>query len=200
MFDWLAKKGQNSRVYMCIKEVKWDLEVAAPLKRATILALAQLLRADALSEAGLSADVLDRPLDYCRDHLMRYYELLETWRNSNILQIEAVRANMRRLGMILPTFAVDHATTTGRALEIWMCTLGAGIVTERRDDVRAIWSYLSCSLNNLDQAFQNLQELEQKTAAMTGSCDTSMFSTLDISDWKDLCRFVPSAFAKELHF
>ncbi len=25
MFGWLAKKGQDSRVFVCIKEVKWEL-------------------------------------------------------------------------------------------------------------------------------------------------------------------------------
>ena len=28
MLGWLAKKGENPRIYMCIKEIKWDLEKA----------------------------------------------------------------------------------------------------------------------------------------------------------------------------
>ena len=44
MFGWLQKKSENARVHMCVKELKWDLESASPLRRAKILAMAQLLR------------------------------------------------------------------------------------------------------------------------------------------------------------
>ena len=103
MLGWLASKGQNSRVYMCIKEVKWELETADAVKRATVLAVAQFLRDEALSAAEISMDVLDRPLDYRRDDLMGFYEQLETIRNHNGVQIEAIKRNMRRLGILRST-------------------------------------------------------------------------------------------------
>jgi hypothetical protein len=44
MLGWLAKKSENARAYMCMKEVKWDLERADGLRRATLLLLAERLR------------------------------------------------------------------------------------------------------------------------------------------------------------
>ncbi|MCH7777634.1 MAG: hypothetical protein IH878_14020 [Gemmatimonadetes bacterium] len=199
MLGWLAKKGESSRVYMCIKTVKWDLETGSAVKRATVLALAQLLRAEMLAQSGIPMDVLDRPLDYSRNDLLSFYDLLETARNQNTMQIEATKKNMRHLGMELPQFAVDHAKTTGQGLEVWMCTLGAGIVPERRDDVRTIWSYLAGSLDHVGEAISHLREVEQQTAAMTGIEDTGMFSVIDTNDWTEQCGFVPSVFSKELH-
>jgi len=109
MLGWLVKKGQNSRVFMCIKEVKWELEAGSPLKRATILALAQIFRSDMFSELGDSQDVLDCPFDYSRADLMQFYEMLEDIRNQSTMQIEATQKNMKQFGMELPDFAVDHA-------------------------------------------------------------------------------------------
>ena len=40
MAGWLAKKMQNSIVYMCIKEVNWELETTGKGHHANILALA----------------------------------------------------------------------------------------------------------------------------------------------------------------
>jgi hypothetical protein len=98
----------------------------------------------------------------------------------------------------MPSFAVEHAKTTARGLEIWMCTLGAGIITDRRDDVRLIWSLLASSTKHLRPAIQQLYAFERETAEMTGS-PSGMFDGLKDEDWLDLCRFVPSTFAKELH-
>jgi hypothetical protein len=43
-----------------------------------------------------------------------------------------------------------------------------------------------------------LYAFERETAEMTGS-PSGMFDGLKDEDWLDLCRFVPSTFAKELH-
>lgn len=133
MLGWLAKKGQQSRVYMCIKEVKWDLESADAVRRAMIVAMATIIRVDVIEGSGLPQEVLNRPLDYSRDDLMRFYVQLEDIRNANNLQIQNVQKMMRRFGTELPDFAIEHAKLTGRALEVWMCTIGAGIAVDRRD-------------------------------------------------------------------
>ena len=80
-----------------------------------------------------------------------------------------------------------------------MSTLGAGIVTDRRDDVRAIWAYLAGSFAHIDEAILHLRRVEEKMAAMTGVHDLVIFAMIDTRKWDNLCRFVPSAFVKELN-
>ena len=198
MFGWLAKKGQQSRVYMCIKEVKWELESSDSVRQATILAMASILRLEAIEGAGVPHDVLDRPLDYSRDDLMRFYEQLEGIRNANALQLQHVQKMMRRFGAELPDFAVEHAKNTGRGLEVWMSTIGAGIAADRRDDVREIWRIMISSTGSLPEAFKRLRATEQRTAEMTGATGPKMFNEIDDQSWSEVCRFIPSVFVKEL--
>jgi hypothetical protein len=180
---------------MCIKEVKWTLEMGDPLKRATIFALAQMFRAQMFDEESLPADLLHQPFNYSRDQLMKIYEILETIRNQNTLQIEATKRGMRNVGMELPQFSIDHAKNAGRSLEVWMATIGVGVCPERRDDVRLIWSYLNGSRDQLPDAISSLRKIEEKTAVMTGS-SADMFN-LRNEEWLDICNFLPEAFVKE---
>jgi hypothetical protein len=198
MVGWLAKKAQNSRVYMCIKEVKWELETATPLKQATILALAQFIRGGMLEEVNVPHAMLDKPLDYSRRDLWSIYDVLETLRNHNTLQLDATIKNARRVGMELPQFSIDHAKATSRALEVWMATIGAGIVPDRRDDVRAIWTHLTGSYDHVGEAIIHLQNVEQRTSEMAGAPAEGMFAQIDPNDWREICRFVPSALKSEL--
>lgn len=196
MLGWLAKKGQNSRVYMCVKEVKWELETGTQVHRATILAMASLLRVKVLEDFPTS--VMDRPLDYSREDLMRFYEMLENIRNMATLHRERLQKSMASLGMALPDFAIAHAKVSNRALEVWMCTLGAGIVPDQRDEVRQIWRYLSGSFPYLATGIANLRKTEQMTARATGSPESGMFGDMETNKWLEASRFVPSAFVNEL--
>ena len=197
MVGWLAKKAQNSRVYMCIKEVKWTLESADAIQRAMILALAQLLRGQMVKESNFPLQVLNRPLDYDRDELMQAYDGFEDIRNQNNQLLETTKKNMRRFGANLPQFSIDHAVNVGKSVEFWMSTLGAGVCPERRDDVREIWSYLASSYSHLPEAIVALRKVEELTAEMTGSEDYEMFDLID-EDWLRFCRFFPEAFSREL--
>jgi hypothetical protein len=199
MLGWLAKRAENSRVYMCIKEAKWELEAATIVKRATILALAQLLRGQMVAHTDFPRDVLNRPLDYPRDQLLEVYKIFETIRNQNALSINATKESLRRVGLGLPQFSEDHAKNTGRGIEVWMCTVGAGICPDRREDVRSIWRYLSGATPQLGDAISQLREVEYKTMEMTGSSSDQMFGLSD-REWSDFCRFVPEAFAKNIPF
>ena len=124
MLGWLSKKGENSRVQMCIKELMWDLETRDGLKRAKVLAIAQILKQELLLDSGFWMNMLDRPLDYTRSDLMKFYNSLETIRNQGSMQLSTTQKNARRMGAELPQFAVEHAKSTARGLEVWMCTLG----------------------------------------------------------------------------
>jgi hypothetical protein len=198
MFGWLKKKGQDSRVYMCIKEVKWELESGAPTKRAKILAIASVSGKEFFDSGDIPISVVDRPLDYSREDLMRFYEVLEDIRNNNTLQISHTKKMMRKFGMEFPTFAEEHAKLTGRSLEVWMATVGAGIAIDRRDDVREIWNLLTQSKPSLDEAMDEIVETENKTMEMTGQ-EEGMFSGYDREEWKMACNFLPAQFSKELN-
>jgi len=191
MLKWLARKGEDSRVYMCIKEVKWDLETANPLKRATTLAMAQLVHRTTIIEAGLH-EAFDRPLEHSRDTLFRLYTGLEDIRTKSRLELDATKANMRRLGVELPSFAVEHAKTTTRGLEVWMCTLGAGISPHLLDEVRTIWGHLGGSRDHVDQAIAHLREVERRTLELTGA--NGMQFPVSDHDWRVHCFYVPAMF------
>ena len=197
MVGWLAKKAQDTRINMCVKEVVWDLESGDGLRRATILALAQLLRSS-FQEERLLTEALDRPLNLGRDDLLSLYERLETLRNQGTAQLEDTQASMRRFGTELPQFAIDHAKSMRRGLEVWMCTIGAGIVAARRDDVRDIWSYLSGAFDHVEEAISHLRDVERRTGEMTGSADAMGFALIETNQWIELCRFIPSEFSGEL--
>jgi hypothetical protein len=102
------------------------------------------------------------------------------------------------MGLIFPKFAQDHAEDTRRALEVWMVTVGAGIVVDRRDDVRDIWRMLSRSKASLDIVMDEIVAVEQKSSEMTGEqCMT--FSSISRDIWKTSCDFIPTQFSKDLY-
>ncbi|QQS11557.1 MAG: hypothetical protein IPK81_18585 [Rhodospirillales bacterium] len=198
MLGWLVKKGQNSRVYMCVKEVKWEVEAADATRRASLLALAQLYRVELFDEYPGIASAIDRPLDFGREDLMRFYEMLEDIRNAANLNLESTQKTFRRLGGELPDFAVKHAKLTTRALEIWMCTVGAGIQPSLRDDVRAIWRDLQGASKDITKGIDHLREVESRTAATTGGSGPAMFAGVDTDRWIEVSKYVPAGFSKEL--
>lgn len=195
---WLTKKLQNSRVHMTIKEVKWDLESGGELRQAKLLALSSVLGNEFFEECDIPYDVVNRPLDYSRSDLMRFYEALEDIKIGMTQQLDELKKMSSQVGMQFPKFAQDHAEDTRRALEIWMSTVGAGIVVDRRDDVRDIWKLLRQSKLSLDIVMDDILAVEQKTAEMTGQ-ESFTFALISREDWKHYCDFVPSQFSKELN-
>ena len=93
MLGWLSNKNENVRIYMCIKEVKWDLERANGLRRATLLLLAQWFRIGMTDpkNGGFSLSYFDRPFDHTRSDLIELYIGLEKIRNNNRLQLEQLQ-------------------------------------------------------------------------------------------------------------
>lgn len=195
MFGWLAKKGEDSRVFMCIKEVKWDLESSSPIKKAMILALAQLFRNEMFEPMSVPKDIFDNPLEYSRSDLMEFYSVLENMRNQSRAQLDANKKNMKNFGMELPNFAIEHVNNSNRALEIWMCTLGAGISPDKRDDVRDIWGMVFGAKETLPEAINRLRDIERQTGEMTGQT-VGMFDEMDDQEWIDACNYIPSSFVK----
>jgi hypothetical protein len=203
MLGWLKAKNENSRVWACVKDIKFVLENADPTRRAVILALASSFRMTTLADEHIALQALDRPLDYGRNELMTFYRVLEDARNQSIAEFEAAQRSVRgaaarQHGMRfeglteIPEFAVKHAKNVQRSIEVWMCTLGAGIAPNRCEDVRLIWSYLMGSMGNLPVAIRELRSIERRTAEMTGMPDAEMFDDITPEQWMEFCRYVPS--------
>ena len=91
MFDWIEKKLENSRVYMCIKEVKWDIEGSTKTRRAVLLASVQYFRNSMLEPRGVPKEIFDNPLEYTRSDLMGFYNILEDVRNQNRRELDATK-------------------------------------------------------------------------------------------------------------
>jgi len=189
---WLKRKSQDSRVYMCLKELRWDLEQSSGLRRAKVAAMAALLPTTMLTKLGHLDSTFDRPLDFPRDTLMDLYKILEDLRNTGKLQLKRTQRNMSQFGLELPEFAADHAIVSNRALEVWMATIGAGILPNRRDDAREVWSLLHGSRAFLDDAIASIQATEKQTEEMSGQPSAGFSTVYTNSEWKELCEFVPS--------
>ena len=198
MLGWAAKKMQDSRVYMCVKVLKWDLEQSSQLRRSIILAMAHIVRIDGLNKSGIPLDPLDKPFSCSRSNLINLYSNLEDVRNESVMRLEQIKRQLSNTHMTLPVFAEEHIKDTNRGLEVWMCTIGAGITPDRRDDVRAIWSYLAGAIPTAMEGVRALLAVEQKTAAMTFMPASSMFQGVDEREWTESCKFVPSSFIREL--
>ncbi len=192
MFGWLAKKGEDARVAMCVKELKWDLETAQPLRRAKILALAQLLRSELLSASGLPTGLIDQPFNYDRATVVQLYTTLETIRNSSALELEQSKKVSARIGMPFPALVEQQSKDTRRAIEVWMISVGVGVLPSARDDARAIWALLWGEQAFLPAAMRSLRDMESELAATFGTEPTGMFSSVPDGEWLALCQYRPT--------
>ena len=193
MMNLLNHQEQDARVHLCIKEMKQELDANEPLQRAQVLAMSSLLGTELFESGQIPIDVMDRPMDYCREELLHFYELLEDRSNNHFDLIFQTKNMMGELGMQLPAFAEVHARDIGRSLNIWMATLGAGIAPDLEDDVREIWTLLVQSKENLDQAMDNILDTESKAMKLSEP-QKRWFSDADRSTWKIACHFRPTQF------
>ena len=203
MLSWLKSKNDSARVYMCMKELMWDLESASPLRRARILILGQIVRATTFGLEPTMQDIFDRPFDYPRSDLIELYEGIEKIRNQANSQLEHLKKiSVSLTGAELPEVVVSRSKDSSRGLEIWMCTLGAGVAPNRRDEVRQIWELLQSSIGAVPEAVESLLKddelMQQRSMQLTGHTNQTMWDDLSIDQIALACRFVPSIFTKRL--
>ena len=197
MFDWLEKKGENSRVYMCIKELKWDLEARTKVSRAMVLAMSAVFRNMFVNE-GFPANLFNSPFDYSRTDLSKFYNMVEAVRNNSTHTLNQTKTMMKKFGIEMPDYSIRHVKTTNKAIEIWMGTVGIGLVPERRDDMRAVWVLLNDSSSELPNAIAMLNKIEMDTLLMLDSSDRGMFAGIVSEDWISSCSYVPKVFVGKL--
>lgn len=196
MFGWLQKKSENARVYMCVKELKWELEAASKIHRAKILAMAQLLRTT-FSDFPNFEDAIENPLDYPRSQIATFYTEMESMRNSASLQMKQLSKQFESMGISLPSEMQEHVKLSNRALEVWMTLFGCGLAPDCRDDVREIWMLLSGAIDDVPNAITELRAMSSRQAKLTGEDMFSSTAPHD-EDWIILCNFIPKQFTKNL--
>lgn len=175
---------------MCVKELKWDLEQSSEIRKAKILAMAQLLR-KGFSEDLPMEEIVDSPSLYPRSQIEELYSHFEDMRNGSDLQLSSLKKNFTGMGYKLPEDVEPHVKLTNRSLEIWMVSLGLGLAPDIQVDLNRIWQILKISQSHLLPAMLELREMASRQQEYTG---VNIFDQLDITDtqWVFLCSYRPS--------
>ena len=188
----------KSKIFMCIKDVKWTLESMPPTDRAYILAMATFFRIKiietTIKELNLPESILREPNRQSENNLYSLYNVLEKVRNTNTYQRQQTEKNLKNLGMPMKEYAKGHAIATERAIEVWMCTIGLGISPSKKNDVIEIWKLLINAVDLIDDSIEKIYEFLDKTAEDTGVTDyetVQMFTSLDKKTWKKESYFTP---------
>jgi hypothetical protein len=184
MLGWLAKNGEDARVSMCVKEVKWDLEKSDSPRRAMLLLYAQIFRITTTDKNrnrdAIPLSYFDQQLGHSRAELVELYSGIENIRNGNIRQREQLQKSL--IGG-MPDYAIVNSKAANRGIEIWMCTLGSATTPNTRNDVQAIWSMLSRALPYVPEAMQHIQEIMKLTQTATGSEAPNVFDIITVPEW-----------------
>ena len=193
MVSWVNRKAAAAKAYMCIKSVKWNLDSCSSPDRARVLLLASILHTQSLADLWEDVEIFNRPLDFPINDLVQVYEGLESVRRAVQLQNERLTKSVLQHGLKMTPLSTQHYKLGVIALEAWMCTIGAGIVPGRRDDVRYIWQCLTRARCSLDVAIGLCQANERWWTGMTGDPIT-VFVNQDTEELKSYCDFVPAQF------
>lgn len=196
VFGWLYKIGQNSRFTMCTKELLWHLESCDQLKLAITLALATKFRIEMFSDPPYS-DMLNQPFNFSRDELYKFYWEIEGLYHTSRDYIPVLKDRGRNFGVPLPDFIEQHMITCNYALSVWMVTLGAGMNPGVKVDARKCWKYLSDSSSLINEAINELIELENKASSIFGSSDEMGMKQTDRNTWVSAAYFIPECFQTE---
>lgn len=175
---------------MCVKELKWDLEQSSEIQKAKIFAMAQLLR-KGFSEDLPMEEIVNSPSSYPRNQIEELYSHFEDMRNGSVMQLASLKKNFAGMGFKLPEDVEPHVKLTNRSLEIWMVSLGLGLVPDIQMDLRRIWQTLNISQSQLLPAMTELREMAARQQEYTG---VNIFDQLDVTDtqWIFLCSYRPS--------
>lgn len=176
----------KSKIFMCIKDLKWAIEAMPNVDRAYILAMTTALKItmirDLLIDLGVSEDILKYPNNYSDKELYNFYTEFEKIRNQSTTQRELTEKNLKKMGMPMPEYAKGHAIATERALEVWMCTLAIGIIDDNNGDIKKIWKMLSGSSGLIDSSIDKIIHHSDKTEEDTGIRD-GIFDNISRDEW-----------------
>lgn len=139
MFGWLGRKAMNSRISMCIQEVEWDVRDLSRKELALLQIYVGMWLVE-LSQKGFPISDLDDPISLGPNLADRLYKTLEDVRNMGVMDMEATKRRMQKLGM--DTSGFDNSLELKlmrRSLELLMITLGVGLLPQKIYQVASIW-------------------------------------------------------------
>lgn len=192
MKSWLYNIENKMRVSISVKDLKWDLQASSSKQRAEILVLAQYLRCVVLEQEGIDQSVLDKTLDFTREELIKQFEVIEHIRDQARSHLLMTIKKIHRSGDQLLYSNNKHIQNTLCALELWLCTIGAGFIPEKREDISYIWLVLTGSHCYHEQAISCM--LKTQIGNLIGVPRAGKFDKLNASEWLSQCDFVPSPF------
>ena len=192
MKSWLYNIEKKMRVSISIKDLKWDLQASSGKQRAEILVLAQYLRCVVLEQEGIDQSILDKTLDFTHEELIMQFEVIEHIRDQARSHLLMTIKKIHRSGDQLLYSSNKHIQNILCALELWMCTIGAGFIPEKREDISYIWLVLTGSHCYREQAISSM--LKMRIGNLTGVPRDGKFDKLNASEWLSQCDFVPSPF------
>ena len=148
---------------------------------------------------GLDLLPIHEPLSLPRSALLEVYTAIEGLRNDGKAQHERMRKRMRQLGMPIPDKPEDDSFLMMRAMEMLMISIGAGIVTDRRDDVLAAWALLvSATDADVSGATDRILSVE-KMGRQMGEAASAWGAWLTAEDCAQHSTFVPAFVGRTLH-
>lgn len=171
-------------------------------KRAQIFAISQLERVRH-EASGFPVGVFEQPFNFSRDKLYEIFDGLNSERINASLQNKRVLKNLKtRMGRYASQVisenpeAFEKPNYPIRALELWMCTVGGGILPERRADITTIWNLFQESLPQIEEAINQLITESKANIAIFG--EEGYYDKIDPAAWRSWCDFVPKPYNTEL--
>ena len=188
---WLVDKLKNGRVYMAIKELKSDVDVADDARRAKILLRAQHARREVIEAAGLPLDILDNPQKYPHDARMNVVGQLEEVILQGESQLKVAVSHAKTIGMDGKLMQAEMLFER-RALQVWIATLGA---TDKHEaDVKDIWAKLSKSTHALAVVVNEMEAMAKLSAGLSIDAQPKAEDSVRLRAVMEMCSFVPSKY------
>lgn len=186
---WLRHAALKARSKMLLQELSWDLQGSDEIRRARILILANLLRAEIIDPDPVMNAIVDEPFHQPINDLADFYRAIEAARNQTKIKHRQQHRMLKAIGgpSELSFFNNEQTTASERSLEVWMATAGSALVKNGFDYGKQIWNLLAVSNEHISVAETKIRELENLSGeAILGDVSNEQIIML--------CRYIPNAF------
>lgn len=193
LLGWYKRKCENARIVLCVNSLNQAFKSYNDERLGIILVLAQMLRSKVFNEEGFNK-ALNCPDGASRIELLNYYEVLEKLRLRTFSQAKSNNEPLQRMGLGFPPPIIEHTENTCHAIQLWMATLGVGLVPRKSAEMHMVWTKASTLIPYTRQSIAKLRVLE-KLFQKTVKNDAPLFEVDDL-EWEHSCYFVPVRFTK----
>lgn len=193
MFGWYKRKCEDARVILCVNSLCKIFREYDDERLGIILALAQMLRFKVLNEDGFN-NALNCPEGASRFELLGYYEVLEKLRLRTFFQAKSNNKHLEQMGRGFPSPIIEHTENTCHAIQLWMASLGVGLVPKKGEAMQVVWIKASKLIPLTRPSVTKLRVLE-KLFQKTVKNKSPLFEVEDL-EWERSCYFIPVRFTK----